>query len=89
MNDLISGTTLRLATLEELRNLNLAVVEAIRARETDVARAFQVGDRVRFTAKDGRTITGSVAKINMKTIKVRSIDTVWAVSPSLLQRVVS
>jgi len=87
MNDLISGTTLRLATLEELRNLNLAVVEAIRARETDVSRAFKFGDRVKFTAKDGRTITGSVAKINLKTIKVRSIDTVWAVTPSLLQRV--
>lgn len=87
MNDLISGSTLRSATLEELRNLNLAVVEAIRARETDVARAFQAGDRVKFTAKDGRTITGSVAKINLKTIKVRSIDTMWAVSPSLLSRV--
>jgi len=87
MTDLISGAALRSATLEELRNLNLAVVEAIRARETDVARDFQVGDRVSFRAKDGRTITGTVAKINLKTIKVRSIDTMWAVSPSLLTRV--
>ena len=71
MNDLISGTTLRLATLEELRNLNLLVVEAIRAREQAAAGTFLVGDRVKFTAKDGRTITGTVFKINLKTIKVR------------------
>jgi len=87
MTDLIDATTLRLATLEELRNLNLAVVEALRSREKAMADTFVVGDRVKFRAKDGRTITGSVFKINLKTIKVRSIDTVWAVTPSLLSRV--
>ena len=87
MTNLIDATTLRLATLEELRELNRMVVEAVRAREIDVSRAFKFGDRVKFTAKDGRTITGSVFKINLKTIKVRSIDTVWAVTPSLLSRV--
>jgi len=89
MTKLIDATTLRLASLEELRELNRIVYEAIRARETDVSRAFKFGDRVRFTAKDGRTITGSVAKINMKTIKVRSLDVLWVVTPSLLERVVS
>jgi len=87
MNNLISAGALRSATLEDLRDLNLSVVEAIRTLETSVACSFQVGDRVKFTAKGGRTITGSVFKINLKTIKVRSIDTVWAVTPSLLQRV--
>ena len=84
MTDLIDATTLRLATLEELRELNRIVYEAIRSRETSVARAFQVGDRVKFTAKDGRTITGIVHKINLKTIKVKSIDVMWIVTPSLL-----
>ena len=84
MTDLIDATTLRLATIEELRELNRIVYEAIRARETSVARAFQVGDRVKFTAKDGRTITGIVHKINLKTIKVKSIDVMWIVTPSLL-----
>ena len=84
MTDLISAAALRSATLEDLRDLNRSVVEAIRALETSFACAFLVGDRVKFTAKDGRIITGSVAKINMKTIKVRSIDVMWAVSPSLL-----
>jgi len=84
MTKLIDATTLRLATLEELRDLNRSVVEAIRARETSVACTFQVGDRVSFRAKDGRTITGIVHKINLKTIKVKSIDVMWAVSPSLL-----
>jgi len=87
MNNLISAGALRSATLEDLRDLNRSVVEAIRALETSVGGTFLVGDRVKFTAKDGRTITGTVFKINMKTIKVRSIDTVWAVTPSLLQRV--
>ena len=84
MTDLISATTLRLATIEELRELNRIVYEAIRARETNVADTFLVGDRVKFTAKDGRTITGIVHKINLKTIKVKSIDVMWIVTPSLL-----
>jgi len=84
MTNLISAAALRSATLEDLRYLNLLVVEAIRAREQAAAGTFLVGDRVKFTAKDGRTITGTVFKINLKTIKVRSIDTMWAVSPSLL-----
>ena len=84
MTNLISAGALRSATLEDLRELNRVVYEAIRARETSVAGTFLVGDRVKFTAKDGRIITGSVFKINLKTIKVRSIDTVWAVTPSLL-----
>ncbi len=82
LSDLLSSLT-----LGGLRDLNAQVIAEIRARETDVSRAFKFGDRVKFTAKDGRTITGSVAKINLKTIKVRSIDTMWAVSPSLLSRV--
>ena len=84
MTDLIDATTLRLATLEELRNLNRAVYEAIRTRELAAAGTFLVGDRVSFRAKDGRTITGIVHKINLKTIKVKSIDVLWVVTPSLL-----
>jgi hypothetical protein len=87
MTNLIDATTLRLATLDELRELNRMVVEAVRAREIDVSRAFKFGDRVRFTTKTGRTVTGSVAKINLKTIKVRSLDVLWSVTPSLLERV--
>ena len=86
MTNLISAGVFSQASIEELRELNRVVYEAIRARETDVGRAFKFGDRVKFTAKDGRIITGSVFKINLKTIKVRSIDTVWTVTPSLLQR---
>ena len=85
MTNLISAGALRSATLEDLRDLNRSVVEAIRALEQAAAGTFLVGDRVKFTAKDGRTITGTVFKINLKTIKVRSIDTMWAVSPSLLK----
>ena len=84
MTDLISAAALRSASLEDLRNLNRAVVEALRSREKAMADTFVVGDRVKFRAKDGRTITGIVHKINLKTVKVRSIDVMWAVTPSLL-----
>ena len=87
MTDLISATTLRTASIEELRNLATVLHEAIRTSEYFTGRTFKLGDRVRFTAKDGRTITGSVAKVNQKTVKVRSMDVLWAVTPSLLQRV--
>lgn len=84
MTKLIDSTTLRLASIEELRDLNRMVCEAIRARESATAGTFLVGDRVSFMAKDGRKVTGVVVKINTKTIKVKSIDMGWAVSPSLL-----
>jgi hypothetical protein len=84
MTKLIDATTLRLASLEELRELNRTVVEAIRAREASVGGTFVVGDRVKFTGRSGQTVTGTVIKINAKTIKVKSIDVTWAVSPSLL-----
>lgn len=87
MTDLISADALRSASLEDLRNLSRAVYEAIRTRELATAQAYRIGDRVKFRAKDGRTITGSVSKINAKTIKVRSMDVTWMVTPSLLSRV--
>ena len=48
--------------------------------------SFRVGQRVAFTAK-GRTIVGTVARVNTKTVTVDHCDDGsrgWRVSPSLL-----
>jgi small-conductance mechanosensitive channel len=49
---------------------------------------FNAGDRVQFNGK-GRMVSGSITKINQKTIKVKADDNVlWTVSPSLLTKIV-
>lgn len=50
---------------------------------------FNTGDRVQFNGKYGRMVSGSITKINQKTIKVKADDNVlWTVSPSLLTKIV-
>ena len=53
------------------------------------APAFRVGQRVAFTAK-GRTITGTVVRVNSKSVTVDDCDDGsrgWRVAPSLLAAV--
>ena len=49
------------------------------------ASAFQVGDSVYFNDKRGTRVTGTITKINRKTIKVDTNGYLWSVSPSLLK----
>lgn len=52
------------------------------------ARAFRVGDKVQWFSKYGRTIEGTITKVNNKTIKVvTTSDGQWSVSPSLLTKI--
>ena len=45
------------------------------------------GDKVKWMSKYGRTIEGTITKVNTKTIKVStSSDGQWSVSPSLLKK---
>ena len=49
---------------------------------------WSVGDRVSFTAKDGRVVTGTVTRVNEKTVTVERCDDGsrgWRVSPSMLR----
>jgi hypothetical protein len=48
--------------------------------------AFTVGDNVKFTHRH-ETLKGVIVKINIKTIKVKTSNTMWKVSPSFLTKV--
>jgi len=74
---------------DELVKLNRRVVERlqfIRSAKTltQLAR-FSVGMAVEFDSDDGRTISGTVARLNQKTATVVSAAGRWRVSPSLLR----
>ena len=73
------------------------VIEAVKLRQTALARTatrsftvgdtvqFTVGDTVQFTGKGGRTVVGTVRKVNIKTVLVDSpTQGRWKVTASML-----
>ena len=66
------------------------VIAAVKLRQTALARnatrTFQVGDTVQFTGRAGRTVVGTVEKINRKTIVVdtKRNQGRWKVTASML-----
>lgn len=65
------------------------VIEAIKLQRTylarSTARALAVGDTVQFTGRGGRTVTGTVEKVNRKTVIVAEPGYGrWKVTASLL-----
>ena len=77
-------------TMEELR----LVFEAARRRQDRLsllaANRFEPGDTVTWKAKSGAQMTGTVVKINQKTIGVRTLGPLldqWTVSALLLKKV--
>lgn len=72
---------------EELRSISQATKAAYTMLQSRARFSFYVGESVSFTTRSGHPITGKVAKINQKTIQVRT-DTgmEWKVSPSLLRK---
>ena len=66
------------------------IVEAIKLQRTFLAkqsaRTFSVGDAVTFTGRAGRSVVGTVTKVNPKTIVVDSPSQGrWKVTASMLQ----
>lgn len=61
-------------TDDELRDLNTAIVDTLKARRSRrtkrAVRDLEVGDRVSFEGKDGQTVTGEITKVNRKTVDV-------------------
>lgn len=55
-------------------------------RQRQEASQFSVNDTVTFTDRLGRRITGTVEKVNRKTIKVSTSIGRYSVSPSLLTK---
>jgi len=79
--------------VDAIRNMNNdelnQIVDAIKLQRTYLARtmtrAMAVGDTVEFTGRGGRTVTGTVTKINRKTVIVNEGFTNWKVPASLLR----
>lgn len=75
---------------DELRELSKAIrveYDRLQRREVD---AFIPGDRVQFFASSiGRTLKGTVTRINRKTVGVQPDDDfrAWRVSPAYLTRI--
>ena len=68
------------------------VVEAIKLQRTfnarATARSLTVGDAVEFTGRGGRTVVGTVEKINRKTVIVNSpTQGKWKVTASMLKQI--
>lgn len=78
-------------TEHELIELNHRVVERIRflrrGRCQETMAAFNVGDRVSFRPPDGNEVSGTVVRLNTKSITVVSHDGIqWRVGPTLLTK---
>lgn len=75
----------------ELRALNAEVVRIVKGESTKKAKAacaeLEVGQKVSFTnTRTGVEITGSIIKINIKTISVRSdASGMWRVPASMIK----
>lgn len=78
---------LAIDNMEDLREAESALKVRWRELQRRAAISFRVGDKVAFTAKTGKTVTGTITKINQKTVSLRTIDANWKVSPSLLRKV--
>ena len=82
-------TAIRNMTNDEINQ----VVEAIKLKRTfnarQTARTLTVGDTVSFDARTRGVITGTVTKINTKTVQVRCNRTqgIWKVTASMLKQI--
>ena len=66
------------------------IIQAVKLQQTALARtatrSFNVGDAVQFTGRAGRTVTGTVRKVNIKTVLVDSpTQGRWKVTASMLR----
>lgn len=74
---------------QTLRQLNRMIIARMRDvdrdRQQDAGLAFSVGQIVTFNAKTRGQITGTIMKINRKSMKVKTPTGTWAVAPSLCE----
>ena len=75
---------------EELIELNRRIVERLQllrsARSLAQLARFSVGMVVEFDTDGGRTVTGTIARLNQRTATVVTASGRWRVSPGLLRR---
>ena len=78
---------------EEMRE----IIDAVNLQMTFLARQnirqFTIGDKAKFTTGAGKTVVGTVTKVNRKTVQVRESNnnslfgTLYKVPASMLERV--
>lgn len=74
-------------SIAELNEIQNALNVRFRELQRRAAISFRVGDSVKFQSRTGKTISGTVTKVNQKTVSVlASTGNNWKVSGSLLQR---
>lgn len=73
-------------SLDELRIVQNALAIRFKELQSRAAHSFSRGDKVKFTTRNGETVTGTVAKINQKTVTVNTPTSQWKVSGSLLRK---
>lgn len=84
----IAAAILALKDMEDLKVVNEAVAYQWKRVTAANAKAFRIGQKVEWKSKYGRVETGTVAKVNQKTVQVKATSGVtWRVSPSLLKKV--
>jgi hypothetical protein len=71
---------------EEIRSMSQAVSIKFKEMQRRATILFAKGDKVKFETRSGETITGTVARINQKTVTVNTSTSQWKVSGSLLRR---
>lgn len=71
--------------MDELRELNELAVRAMKRLVAAAADTFRPGDLVSFQGRSGETFSGTVTKVNQKTVSVRVGHTNWKVSGTLLR----
>ena len=78
---------------DELVELNRRIVERLQfirsAKSLTQLARFSVGMTVEFDTDDGRTMSGTVARLNQRTATVVTAAGRWRVSPSLLRLALS
>jgi hypothetical protein len=73
---------------EELREAENMLKRAWSLLEQKQTAQFRVGDKVKFFSRKGFEVTGTISKINQKTVSLKTdYGSNWRVSSSLLERV--
>lgn len=84
----ITAAILMVQSKEELKLINEALSYQWSRVTKAQAKAFRVGERVEWNSKNGLVEKGTVAKVNQKTVQVKTVrGSTWRVSPSLLRKV--
>lgn len=79
-------------SFEELIELNSKIVKRLRElnkieKHKELQR-FEVGDSVYFI-NNGKTITGTVIRINQRTLSIKTAQGMWYVAPRAVKKILS